>query len=76
MDLPVTGRSLTVTPRATRSGLPDLILLGLLGLRYLMWIAGERVRALGQRLAARRAARQPVIYLPPFVPPLTGVPAR
>jgi hypothetical protein len=76
MDLPVTGRSLTVAPRVARSGLSDLIILGLLGLRYLTWIAGERVRALGQRLAAGRSARQPVIYLPPFEPSITGVPAR
>lgn len=75
LDLPATGRSLVLAPGMMRRSPFDLLLLGLIGLRYLMWSAGERVRAWQRRRHATLGGQNSVIYMAPCAASGTGGPS-
>ncbi len=75
LNLPSTGRALIPAPDRRRSGPSEMVVLAVLGLRYLAWTAGERLRGWRQSLFPARA-RSSVIHLAPYAPAGAEVPAR
>lgn len=72
MDLPATGRSLVPSADKVRSRPSDIVVLAALGLRYLLWLAGERLRDWRRRVRQVRATKRQVIYLPSCAPHRAG----
>jgi len=75
LDLPSTGRALIVASERARSSPSEMVILALLGLRYLMWTTSERVRTWLRGLLAAREPGQSVICLAPRAPSRSGMPA-
>jgi threonine/homoserine/homoserine lactone efflux protein len=68
LDLPSTGRAQIAVPGKARQSPSDLVILAILGVRYLLWAVGERIRAWHHRPFAARRAKPSVICLAPYAP--------
>jgi hypothetical protein len=75
LNLPVIGRSLAPRAAARKRRPFDIILFAAMGLRYLLWGAGERLSSWRRRGSGVRAARRQVIHLPSYGPARSGAPS-